>query len=153
VVSNLPDVAPLIERLSKLQDATAWRSWQEQADAMKDAAAALAAYAQAYAGLRKELENVAADDLEEANRFLTRAIRAEADLAAARTECEAFRTTLATKLGELMVAKARIARLSVLLAAMCGWYETLAEKLGWDRENAGAGWASHDAARAELERP
>lgn len=42
----------------------------------------------------------------------------------------------------------RLCALAIHTIAMCKWCETMADKLGWDRENAGAIWASHDAARA-----
>lgn len=42
-----------------------------------------------------------------------------------------------------------LGRMRVLLAAMCGWSELLAEQRDWTRENAGSFWASYDAARVE----
>jgi len=53
---------------------------------------------------------------------------------------------------DVLRSKTQVAVLCDLLAAMCGWAESLAGKAGWYRENANSFWTTYDAARAAIAR-
>ena len=48
---------------------------------------------------------------------------------------------------------ARVTTLEAHLTAMCGWFDLMAEKIGWTAHNAGAAFDSYHASRSALQEP
>jgi hypothetical protein len=72
----------------------------------------------------------------------------QAQVASLQREAHTWSSTLRKVLKEHAAEPSEQRALADHINAMCGWAETLAAKVGWERGNAGSFWTSYDAARA-----